>query len=109
MTSDTEGEEVRYNDEIIYNISISCTGISDIVTETSGVYVNIRDFLPENVKPESITYEYFEKITEKPSDDLAEIDVGFSEKKTKTAFIILVVFLIRNVHRYSNKLHGITK
>ncbi len=87
MTSDTEGEEVRYNDEIIYNISISCTGISDIVTETSGVYVNIRDFLPENVKPESITYEYFEKITEKPSDDLAEIDVGFSEKKTKTETI----------------------
>ena len=32
-----------------------------------------------------------------------------TEKKIKTAFIILVVFLIRNVHRYSNKLHGITK
>ncbi len=32
-----------------------------------------------------------------------------TEKKIKTAFIILVVFLIRNVHRISNKLHGITK
>lgn len=32
-----------------------------------------------------------------------------TEKKIKTAFIILVVFLIRNVHRISNKLYGITK
>lgn len=31
------------------------------------------------------------------------------EKKIKTAFIILVVFLIRNVYRCSNKLYGITK
>ena len=36
-------------------------------------------------------------------------DIYETEKKIKTAFIILVVFLIRNVHRYSNKLHGITK
>lgn len=32
-----------------------------------------------------------------------------TEKKIKTAFIILVVFLIRNVYRLSNKLYGITK
>ena len=32
-----------------------------------------------------------------------------TEKKIKTAFIILVVFLIRNVYWISNKLHGITK
>lgn len=32
-----------------------------------------------------------------------------TEKKIKTAFITLVVFLIRNVYRISNKLHGITK
>ena len=32
-----------------------------------------------------------------------------TEKKIKTAFIILVTFLIRNVHRISNKLHGVTK
>ena len=32
-----------------------------------------------------------------------------AEKKIKTAFIILVVFLIRNVYRISNKLYGITK
>lgn len=36
-------------------------------------------------------------------------DIYEKEKKIKTAFIILVVFLIRNVHRCSNKLHGITK
>ena len=32
-----------------------------------------------------------------------------TEKKIKTAFIILVVFLIRNVHRCSNKLFRIAK
>ena len=32
-----------------------------------------------------------------------------TEKKIKTAFIILITFLIRNVYRLSNKLHGITK
>ena len=36
-------------------------------------------------------------------------DIYETEKKIKTAFIILVVFLIRNVYRISNKLHGITK
>lgn len=32
-----------------------------------------------------------------------------TEKKIKTVFIILITFLIRNVHRCSDKLHGITK
>ena len=32
-----------------------------------------------------------------------------TEKKIKTAFIILVVFLIRFIYRCSNKLHGTTK
>lgn len=32
-----------------------------------------------------------------------------TEKKIKTAFIILVVFLIRNVYRSSNKLFRIAK
>lgn len=36
-------------------------------------------------------------------------DIYETEKKIKTAFIILVVFLIRNVHRCSNKLFRITK
>lgn len=36
-------------------------------------------------------------------------DIYETEKKIKTAFIILVVFLIRNVHRISNKLYGIAK
>lgn len=32
-----------------------------------------------------------------------------TEKKIKTAFIILITFLIRNVYRISNKLFRITK
>lgn len=36
-------------------------------------------------------------------------DIYETEKKIKTAFIILVVFLIRNVYRISNQLYGITE
>lgn len=32
-----------------------------------------------------------------------------TEKKIKTAFIILIVFLIRFIYRCSNKLYGIAK
>lgn len=32
-----------------------------------------------------------------------------TENKIKTAFIILVVFLIRNVYWFSHKLYGTTK
>lgn len=32
-----------------------------------------------------------------------------TEKKIKTAFIILITFLIRNIYRISNKLYGITE
>ena len=32
-----------------------------------------------------------------------------TEKKIKTAFIILITFLIRNIYRISNKLFRITK
>lgn len=36
-------------------------------------------------------------------------DIYEKEKKIKTAFIILIVFLIRFISWCSNKLHGITK
>ena len=36
-------------------------------------------------------------------------DLYKTEKKIKTAFIILITFLIRNIYWISNKLHGITK
>lgn len=36
-------------------------------------------------------------------------DIYETEKKIKTAFIILITFLIRNVYRISNKLFRITK
>ena len=36
-------------------------------------------------------------------------DIYETEKKIKTAFIILVVFLIRFIYRCSNKLYGIAK
>ena len=36
-------------------------------------------------------------------------DIYETEKKIKTAFITLVVFLIRLIYRCSNKLYGIAK
>ncbi len=83
MSSDNEGEEVKYGEEINYNIAVTCTGISGIKNKTSGLYVNILDYLPENVKPQTITYDYFERVTEVDSEG-RRVPAGYSEKKTKT-------------------------
>ena len=57
MTSETEGEEIKYDEEINYNILIENTGkvnLSDPLN--ASIHVNLADFLPENVKPVSVTY-----------------------------------------------------
>lgn len=68
MKSDNEGEKVKYEDEINYEIVITNVGKpstleqADLMTQ-----VNIKDFLPEHVEPVSVTYDNWEqeKINEK--------------------------------------------
>ena len=62
MTSNNEGEEVKYEDEINYEITITNTGKSSTLdTKELVVQVNIKDFLPEYVEPKSITYDSWEQ------------------------------------------------
>ena len=83
MTSDNEGEEVKYGEEIVYKIAIKCTSVTLPENENSGIYVNIADYLPDNVKPETVTYDYIEKNFEQKEGTAPE-ESGYKEKVTRT-------------------------
>ena len=93
MSSENEGEEVEYGEEINYNIQV--TGYSSELEEESGetqsVYAHITDYLPENVEPISVTYDYYEKVTEDigTGEDDGKLTVGLTEKQTKTEDIVV--------------------
>lgn len=76
MTSENEGEEVKYGETIDYRIAVSNTGRTNF---NDGAYesitVSVKDYLPENVNPVSVTYENYEII------DGESFEV--SEEKTK--------------------------
>ncbi len=92
MASDNEGQEVRYGEEINYNISISAFGRKvNEPGEVNGIYVNLSDYLPENVIPESVTYDYYEPVFSEVvgEDGPVEQITGLSEKQEKTEDITL--------------------
>ena len=70
MKSENEGEEVKYQDEINYEITITNTGkpstldASDLVTQ-----VNLKDFLPQYVEPVSVTYDNWEQEKQNIAQD----------------------------------------
>lgn len=67
MTSESEGEEVRYGDEINYEIVVTNTGRPNFQDEsTSSIGVHVIDFLPEDVEPVKITYN---KYTEEKASE----------------------------------------
>ena len=81
MTSDNEGEEVKYDEEINYNITIKNIGRVNLNYPTySFVRVNLEDILPENVKPISVTYDNWEMETESNEydDPTGEILGGYT-------------------------------
>ncbi len=57
MTSPNEGEEVKYGEEINYEVKIENTGGNNVNYGESD-YINVRltDYLPEDLQPISITY-----------------------------------------------------
>ena len=88
MTSENEGQEVKYGEEINYNIEVNCvnTQNAEYTENEARIYVNILDYLPENVKPVSMTYEYYE--TEKTTNEEGtEMSGNLGEKQTKTVDI----------------------
>lgn len=58
ITSDKEGEEIEYGGEINYQIKIKNIGSTNIKDVTT---VNLKDYLPREIKPIKITYENYEK------------------------------------------------
>lgn len=65
MTSDNEGEEVKYGDEINYEIVIKNTGRTNLDDpDHKAISVKASDFLPENVEPISVTYNNWEEERE---------------------------------------------
>ena len=89
MSSDREGEEINYGEEVNYRISITNTGKKQITSsestgEADGINVNVTDYLPSNVTPISMTYDYYELITESTqNEELGTIKKikGFSDKQ----------------------------
>ena len=67
MTSENEGEEVKYGEAINYRIAVSNTGKTNYIDSDNGIAVlnvNIKDYLPEYLDPVSMTYENYEIIDE---------------------------------------------
>lgn len=57
MTSSNEGEELKYEDEIDYEITIKNIGKTNIDNDLyDSIPVRVKDFLPEDINPISITY-----------------------------------------------------
>ena len=86
MTSPNEGEEVKYGEEINYDIQIKATGVSnyhDEVGEINGIQVNVLDYLPEYVEPINVTYDYYEIEYEQLEGGAQKVK-GFKPKQEKT-------------------------
>lgn len=60
MTSENEGEEVRYGETIDYRIAVTNIGRTNYPDPAyNTITVNVKDYLPEYVDPISMTYEYY--------------------------------------------------
>lgn len=69
MTSDNEGEEVNYGDSINYHIAITNTGRTNLDDSAyNTVSVKLIDYLPENVNPVSVTYDYYEIVNKETGE-----------------------------------------
>ena len=63
MTSENEGENVYYGDVIEYEITVKNTGKTNLNQEEVDVFsVDIKDYLPEELEPISMEYDYFEEV-----------------------------------------------
>lgn len=93
MSSENEGEEVEYGEEINYNIQVTgySSNLEGEVGEVAAIYTHITDYLPEDVEPISVTYDYYEKITQDigTGEDAGKVAIGITEKQTKTENIVV--------------------
>lgn len=84
MTSENEGEEVKYEDEINYEITIRNTGKSNLQNSSySYMGINVTDYLPEDIELVSITYENWEEQIEIDEENASYLPTG-EFNKTET-------------------------
>ena len=61
MSSPTEGEEIKYGDIVEYEINVKNISSHNYNTgEYRGIGISLTDYLPEEIKPISVTYETWE-------------------------------------------------
>ena len=69
MTSSKEGEEIKYEEEIDYEVKIRNIGKTNYDDPRYyGVNVNLKDILPENVQPISVTYDNWKREVEEEKE-----------------------------------------
>jgi len=80
MSSKNEGEKVKYKDEIEYEVTIKNVGERPIENQGTLDYVQVRllDFIQEELKAISITYENWKVITEN------NLEVGIEKEENRT-------------------------
>ena len=62
MSSENEGEEVDFEDEINYEITIKNTGRTNYdYGDIDVIAIDVQDYLPEELDPVSMEYEYWEE------------------------------------------------
>ncbi len=65
MTSSNAGQKIKYEEEIDYEITIKNIGKTNAEKDLeipSYIYVNVLDFMPEEINPISITYNNWELV-----------------------------------------------
>lgn len=111
MNSDNEGDKVKYQEKINYEVRIqNIGGLNTLVNGgTSSVYVKLEDFLPEELEPISVTYDNWEwietgtanenivkkekvedisgEITEQNGNKRPNVDIGIVIPKGETSII----------------------
>lgn len=82
MSSENEGEKVKYEDEINYEITIENMGGLNVSEEEfdESVVINVLDFLPEGVDPQTVTYDTWEIIYKDTETKENETELSDDEK-----------------------------
>ena len=84
MTSPTEGQEIAYEEEIEYNIKVKNTGGGNSNQENyRAISVELTDFLPEDIKASTVTYETYEGTTKEVVDEETGIKTTVTEYNKK--------------------------
>ena len=77
MSSESEGKEVKYEDDIEYNVNIKVNGNSSKFKDLS---INVLDYLPEGLLPEEVEYENWTYNEEKQTYEWSKETEDISSK-----------------------------